>query len=468
MTRLKQENGMTTNARLALCLVFAAAGCSAEYTTNYYVNDNSDAPPDMLGNDKPDLVTTTDLKDTRNECVALIFEGNFRPSDTLVADGQTWNSMAQAKLANFCLERACVQQMSVTSLGDAATYYGMSVAKDGAVHAWNIFKVGKNQSQDLDITSQPICVDSGSSIAFQLWAKFAKVAPSSSVGGTWDNAPRSGAYAALGINANLQTGAWDSQYAGEFNVLITGDSGARFFARGQTTLGPTFVIRKSKPIVTKAPLANHTLASGLDLDAFKTQIGADPNDSIAVKQWAYTIQAQTNLGSSLKIVSPKVRCGTADFTSSQIMIQNELGDDLSDGYWDLTAKPKGMMIPVLTNEETISGSGNVYTLHFQVLGSIATGDSLVVCRHQVDSTVKPVTGYLDFQATQTNGLPFAGYQIDTGLKPGGSIVSGGGFLWSDTSEHPHSDAIGLNYGSRDWTNEAWLSGYQKECETFMK
>jgi hypothetical protein len=104
-------------------------------------------------------------------------------------------------------------------------------------------------------------------------------------------------------------------------------------------------------------------------------------------------------------------------------------------------------------EEIVIGSGNVYTLHATVSGSVS-GQNVTLSFYR--NTANPiVTGYLVRNvasaplSTASNNI----YHIDTAVNPSGAAGSIGTFVWSDNSEVQHSSA---NQTSRDWTNDVYV------------
>jgi hypothetical protein len=107
-------------------------------------------------------------------------------------------------------------------------------------------------------------------------------------------------------------------------------------------------------------------------------------------------------------------------------------------------------LPIVIHlNETVTGSGNVYTLVGTPDGFVA-GDSISTTFSRL-SDDRVLTGYLFGTWTSTS--------TDTALdmSPYGAPYStrdirAAGLIWSDLSEVPHGAAFGRDGGSRDWTN----------------
>lgn len=396
---------------------------------------------------------------------------SLRQSDIVVGDGTTWQNLSQFK-ATAQDEDIMIDRISVTSTNDAANYGAVAIALNGAVKGWDILPSGSFKNKDIDLTSSPITIPAGTSQSFQVWAKLNPTQASSSVAGATTGVSRSGNVVAAGLVSGLQTGEWDSNYANKFNVRATGlASGSRVYASSTNAVGGVvgnnFVLRKSKPIVTRQALSTTTLASGADLDLYKFQVAADPAGSISLKKIVFSLAFSTTTNSTLSLSNFRVRRGAQDLTTNQTRIINGVsGSDLTSGTLNsgAAASATARVLVEFTNEETISGSGNVYTLHATVGGTVNSGDSVTVSFFRTTSTlattaVSSTTGYLtNDYVTDTTAINVGGPHIDTSVAPSNVIGQNGigTFVWSDQSETPHSDAQGSAGGSRDWTNDIFV------------
>jgi hypothetical protein len=373
---------------------------------------------------------------------------NLRQSTILVAGGDVWQNLAQFK-ATAQFEAMNLERLNVTSTGDAANFTMIAVAKDGVVAGSDILPAGALRNRDVDLTSAPIMVPKDGSVTFQLWAKIGAVQSSSSVSGATTGVVRSGNQVQLGLGAGLTSGNWSSDYTGMFNVRAVGlASGDLVYATGAPALGNTFVVRKSKPTVTRQTLSTTTLADGSSQDLYRMQVSADSAGSVAVKKISFDFSQSA----SVVLSNLRIRKGSTDMNLADYAITDHLGNDLEAGSLSATS---ARIIVNFTNEETISGSGNVYTLYGTPSGS-NSGDTVSVApsRNLAGSVV---TGYLDTETIVGTGLTnsalvMPGTNLDTDNS--GTADSAGTFVWSDLSEVPHGFASPGS--SFDWTNDVYV------------
>jgi hypothetical protein len=375
-----------------------------------------------------------------------ISPNNLRQSTILVGDGgAVWQNFAEFK-ATAQYEDVTIDKMTATSTGDAANFTMISVAKDGSVLGFDILPSGNAKSKDLTLTT-PITVPKDGSATFQLWGKLANVVASSSVNGATAGAARSGNLMSLGLAAGITTGDWDATYAGQLNLRANGAaSGDRLYAATTTAanMGNSFVLRKTKPVVTRQALSTTTLTSGLDMDLYKFQVSADSAGSVALKKIVFNVAES----GAFTMSNFRLRKGSTDIALADAAITDGTGADLKAG----TLSASGQVVVIFTNEETISGSGNVYTLHASIGGTVNSGDSVSI-NFATDNTVAaPVTGYL----TNDTTVGLVGANLDTAIAPSGIASASGTFVWSDNSEVPHSYALGTAGGSRDWTQDLYV------------
>jgi hypothetical protein len=343
--------------------------------------------------------------------------------------------------------------MNVTSTGDAANFTMIAVAKDGVVAGSDILPSGALRNKDVDLTGSPIMVPKDGSVTFQLWGKIGNIQSSSSVSGATSGVARSGNQVALGLGAGLTTGNWDSSYGSSFNVRAVGlASGDLVYAAGSPTTGNTFVVRKSKPTVTRQTLSTTTLANGSSQDLYRMQVSADSAGSVAVKKISFDLSKT----GSTTLTNFRVRKGSTDMALADYSVVDANGTDIEAGSL-VAGTSTGRIIVTFTNEETITGSGNVYTLYATPAGSIASDTVSISPTRNLTGSV--ITGYLDTEtvsgASSTNsGLSVVGPNIDTASSPDGVADAAGTFVWSDLSEVPHAFAApGSSY---DWTNDVYV------------
>jgi hypothetical protein len=105
------------------------------------------------------------------------------------------------------------------------------------------------------------------------------------------------------------------------------------------------------------------------------------------------------------------------------------------------------VIVTFVGDANVFGSGNVYTLHATVGGTVSSGDAISLAFHR---TGTGATGYLVADPS--------GETLDT--SPWSSPLTGAvieaGFIWSDLSEVPHFADSGTAGGSRDWTDGLYV------------
>ncbi|MEK7655956.1 MAG: hypothetical protein AAB386_04755 [Patescibacteria group bacterium] len=418
--------------------------------------------------DQSDSAAPSVKMTVRNSGV-VTYSTDSNPSATIVVAGKdVWVPFASYK-ATAQYEEMEVDRMTVFASGtaagtthnaDSSAFTTVAVASNGAVKASDILSSGGTSTKDIDLSANKIIVPKDGSVTFQLWAKISNIQSSSSVSGATTGVHRSGMSPTLGLRNNIQTGEWDSNYASMANIRTTGkSSGERIYAAATNlTHGNAFVTRKTKPVVTKQSLSSTTLAN-TDQDLIKFQVAADAQGSIALKQVMFTISKT----SALTLSSFRVRKGSTEMSTSDFAVNysSTTGDetDVESGSM-ATTQNSGYIFVSFTNEESISGSGNVYTLHATVSGAVS-GQNVSVSFTR-DSTSSIVTGYLMSNVGYGNNLATSTeiFHIDTAVAPDattyGNVNATGTFMWSDNSEVPHSSAVGGSAGSRDWTNDVYI------------
>jgi hypothetical protein len=393
----------------------------------------------------PSLIQTI-----KNGGTLTIAADNLRQSTILVAGGDVWQNLAQFK-ATAQYEAMNLERIAVTSTGDAANFAMIAIAKDGVVAGQDILPAGVTSTKDVDLTSAPIMVPKDGSTTFQLWAKIGPVQSSSTVSGATTGVVRSGNRVALGLNAGLTTGNWSASYAGNFNVRAVGlASGDLVYAASATGVaGNTFVIRKSKPTVTRQTLSTTTLASGSSQDLYRMQISADSAGSVAVKQISFDVSK-----GDFTLSNFRLRKGSTDMNLADYAIVSDIGTDLEAGTL-VAASSSARVVVSFTNEETISGSGNVYTLYATPAGVDASETVSIAPTRNLAGTV--TTGYILSGSMAGTGLTNPGLaspSINIDTANDGSADQPGSFVWSDLSEVPHSFATPGS--SFDWTNDVYV------------
>ncbi len=390
------------------------------------------------------------VQTVKNGGTLTVAADNLRQSTILVAGGDTWQNLAQFK-ATAQFEAMNIERINVTSTGDAANFTMIAVAKDGVVAGSDIFSSGALRNKDVDLTSAPIMVPKDGSVTFQLWAKINNVQSSSSVSGATSGVVRSGNQVQLGLGAGLTSGNWSADYAGKFNVRAVGlASGDLVYSTGSPTVGNSFVIRKSKPTATRQTLSTTTLADGTSQDLYRMQVSADSAGSVALKKISFDFSKT----GSISLTNFRVRKGSTDLNLGDYSVEDDAGANIESGSI-LAATLTGRIVVTFTNEETISGSGNVYTLYATPAGSVAGNTVSVAPTRNLAGTV--TTGYLVVGSIAgtglTNpGLASPGINLDTNND--GTAEQPGSFVWSDFSEVPHTFAAPGS--SFDWTNDVYV------------
>lgn len=372
---------------------------------------------------------------------------NLRQSTILVAGGDVWHNLAQFK-ATAQFEPMTIQKVMATSSYDAANFTAIAIAQDGAIKGQNTLPSGTYQNRDIDLGSNAISIPKDGSVTFQVWGKLADTKSSSTVSGATTGVARSGNLLAAGLGAGVVTGDWDANYAGKFNVRAVGAaSGDLVYATGASTVGNEFVLRKTKPTVTRQTLSTQTLANGSNQDLYKFNVSADSMGSVALKKFTFDISKT----GSTTLSSFRLRRGSTDMALADYAITDAAGNDLEAGTLG-AASTTAKVVVTFTNEESISGSGNTYTLYATPAASVA-GDTVSLSFSR-DLTQTITTGYLASDAISS----LIGPNIDTagaGLGPDNASDLVGYFVWSDNSEVPHSSTVGTA-SSRDWTNDVYV------------
>jgi hypothetical protein len=388
----------------------------------------------------------------------LTVQADAHPATTIIAacktatDACPWVPFAQykatAQYEDVEIDRVAVFASSTAGLtADNADFRVVAVATNGAVKGQDIFSSGATGTKDVDLTANKLVVAKGTSVQFQLWTKLSNLSTSQTAGGAWQGTARSGHAPALGLSSGLTTGEWDLNYAGMLNLRSIGAaSGERVYANTGAAHGNAQVLRATYPIVSKQALTSTTLAN-TDMDLIKFQVAANSSGSIAFKQAVFKLAVNGTVTLSNWVLYRGSQVVTdADYTILDAVAGTDLktGSINADGFVAVAFAPG--------NEDGISGSGNVYSLRATVAGA-GSGESVTLSF--LRDTGMPVTGYIEDAAF---GSFAAGvFSIDTANAPSGAGAATGTFLWSDNSEVPHSPAVGTDGGSRDWTNDLYVT-----------
>lgn len=373
-------------------------------------------------------------------------------SNIAVGGKDAWMPFAQykatAQYEDVELDRIAVLASSTSgNTANNSDFSAIAIASNGAVKGQDTLSAGTTGTKDIDLTANKIVVPKNGSVLFQVWVKLSSTMTSSSQSGI----PRSGDVPAVGLNNNIVTGEWDANYATKLNIRANGAaSGERVYAAAAgVSHGNGMVLRKTQPIVTKQSLSSTTLAN-IDQDLMKFQVAADSAGSVALKQVVF----QYSKTSATSLQNFRLRRGASDLDINNYNVTSDVGVDLKTGTL-AAASTTGYIVVSMAEgqEEIVIGSGNVYTLHATVSGSVS-GQNVTLSFYR--NTANPiVTGYLVRNvasaplSTASNNI----YHIDTAVNPSGAAGSIGTFVWSDNSEVQHSSA---NQTSRDWTNDVYV------------
>lgn len=422
------------------------------------------------------------IQKIRNNGTITVQADSHPVSNIVVAGKDAWVQLAQykatAQYEQLSIDRIAVVASStagtVVTLGgsaaaaDDADFSAIAVAQGGAVKGQDVLPSGATGTKDIDLTVNPITVPKDGSVQFQIWGKLANVQASSTVGGATAGVARSGHAPAVGLRKGISGGEWDSNYISSTNCPTAGNqclnirstgvaSGERVYADQGASHGNLMALRKTQPIVTKQSLSSTTLAN-IDMDLLKFQVAADSAGSIAWKQAVIDFSKT----SGVTLTNFRLRRGATDLNTSVYAITSATsGADLTTGSGLTTTSTSGSIVVSFApgQEEAISGSGNVYTIHATVSGAVA-GQNVSLTFRRETNTTSVVGGYLTNNPISTFATSTNVFHIDTGVTAAaqGSGLAGfmGTFLWSDNSEVPHSSALGTAGGSRDWINDTFV------------
>jgi hypothetical protein len=387
-----------------------------------FVGDAGPEEPD-LGPTEPDSGPIV-MVDGGPGVLAIIVEPYvMRDSAILVAnDGASWEQLASL---SFHSDEGipAVTAVDVIFDGDASNLLMIGIAADGLVYG-DVLPSGVGSTKHI-ILDAPIAADTDGFGHFQIWAKIARVVPLSTVSGAdigscnSGDRFRAGAYSVEGLIGSTPIGTtFDAIYGNEF------------------------VIRKSKPTITRQVLPKTGIANGADQGLYKFQESADAAGSIANKRIGMFMEVHSVEG---RVCDLRLYKGSGEMSPSDYTISGPM-------FWDgERCWRSGGTLPLIiqfTGEETVTGSGNIYTIVGAPSGFVA-GDSISISFNQSDDRI--ATGYLRSTWTSTSTdlmLDFSPYDAPDSTRTGINAS----LIWSDLSEVPHSAEVGRLDGSRDWTN----------------
>ncbi len=386
------------------------------------------------------------------------------PQSTILLAGKSgmrndsWQRLAQYR-ATAQYEDMVIDRVMVSTTGYGVMFEEVGVAVAGAVRGSGRLSGLNNASKDVLLTS-PIVVPKDGSVVIQLMAKLSPVAASSSVG-VADITSRSGQTVAMGIASNNTTDTeYDTNYATKFNVRVTGQaSGDRVYVATTTAtvlnqglFGNTFVVRATKPTVSRVATSNSLQDNNPELYRFNVQ--ADALAPVALKKVTFRLAASTSTNNADGYTMSGFtvwKGGMAMNTNDYSVVNASTGGSLK-GLGSLTAPTTTYVVVSFTNPETIdAGTSQQYSLRAGTIsGTTVVGDAVSTSfLTQVDGTV--YTGYLTTATTTLAGTSVSPSGPNLAAELNGAGVAAGTFVWSDIS-----DVAGGTNESGDWTDDLYL------------
>ncbi|MFA5185472.1 MAG: hypothetical protein WC551_03215 [Patescibacteria group bacterium] len=368
-------------------------------------------------------------------------EADAHPAVQIVVGGKDSWFVAASYKATAQYEAATIDYSSVIQdsqyLADNADIVAVAVASQGTIHGQTVLPASDTGCADADLTGNPIQVPKDGSTDFQVWVKYAAPMPGSIVNNAQHGVPRTGHQPRVGLSDNIMGGEWSTDYLGKFNVRTTGlASGERIYADAAGVAKPNvMILRKTKPVVAAQNLANNVLFNG-ELELYRFQLAADQAGCVGFKQVAFGITGQQFVGFS----NFRFYRGSSQIPSDQYhVVDIKNGTDLYNGATESLSSTYALVNVSFTNEDTVCGSGNVYSLR-ATANSVSSGKSVSInLQHEypVVITGVPVGNLINMAPENPNPWFF---HVQQGQNTSGP------FIWSDQSELPHSES------SADWTN----------------
>ncbi|MBI5654667.1 hypothetical protein HZC53_03385 [Candidatus Uhrbacteria bacterium] len=389
-------------------------------------------------------VTTTILNSG-----TLKIEADGHPAAQIVVGGKDSWSVAASYKATAQYEAATIDYSDVIQdspyLADNADVVAVAVASGGTIHGQTVLPASDTGCADADLNGYPIEVPKDGSTNIQVWVKYAAPMPGAVVNNAQHGVPRSGHQPRVGLSDSIVGPEWNSAYLGKFNLRTTGAvSGERLYADAAGVAKPNaMILRKTKPILTAQNLANNVLFNG-EVELYRFQLAADQAGCVGFKQIAFGITGQQYVGFS----NFRFYRGSSQIPSSEYhVVDIKNGTDLYSGATENLSSTYALVNVSFTAEDTVCGSGNVYSLR-GTANSVSSGKSVsinLLHEYPVVITGVPVGSLINMAPENPNPWFFHVLQ--------GQNTSGP-FIWSDQSELPHSES------SADWTN-----GYLVEDQT---
>lgn len=401
----------------------AAADITAEDADNNSVTPtDGDSTWSDPKNSSPTITQT--VKDSGTLTVAA---ESHPDSDILVAGKDTWYPFVQAK-ATAQYEDITIDKIRVARVsgGSNGTFKYLGIKKGGVlISSGTDVLPGSATGTDI-VLSTPIVIPTDGSVTFQVVGKLNSI----------DAGATSGDNPIVALKFNVQTGEWDSNYANKYNLNSVGtQSGENVYASATAQMsGNVMVVRKTKLSIAKQALSSSSLTNG-SLELYKFQATADSAADASIVKTGFTL---TKTGTFTVDNLKWLRDGTD--ISANVDIVDSVGNSL-EGSTDAS----GTIYVSYTSgtEQSISGSGHVFTLKGTVGGAGASESLNIVMA--VDSGTTVYTYYI----TSADSTTYQSPNLDANGVVGTPTAAN--FVWSDKSAIPH-DAEYDSIGTSDWTN----------------
>jgi len=397
--------------------IAAAGDITAEDKDN-----NAVTPADSGGGwTNPPNNTPTIFQTVLNSGALTVSPESNPDSDIIIAGKDAWYPFAQAK-ATAQYEDIEIDKIRVERFagGSNGTFQYLGITHDGVLvsSGTDVLPTGATAT-DILLTA-PIVVPADGNVAFQVVGKINGI----------DLGATSGDDPILAIEYNIQTGEWNVNYANNYNIRSTGDqSGERIYSGATAPLsGNKMVVRRTKITVARQALSTSSLTNGT-IELYKAQFSSDSAGDASFAKVAYDL---TQTGAFTINNLRWLRDGT-DVSEGAGVGEVEIVD--AAGVNVEGTNPASGTIFIQYNsgtEQTIYGSGSVFTLRGTVAGA-GSGESLNVNFHTATGTT-----------VYTLPLSWAGT-----IQPPNLQGVDAYFVWSDKSAIPHNANDG---GSADWTN----------------
>ncbi|MBD3281982.1 hypothetical protein GF391_04525 [Candidatus Uhrbacteria bacterium] len=417
--------------------------------------DDAEADANLDADIDADLDATIDVN-TQTDKLAVYANGHPAPN-IVIAGKDAWIPFSRykacAKGEDIRIKLITAQALNVTnqSVAQSLTDYGIAIG--GTLQPSTIISNISDGFIDMDL-GNGFLVQDKSCVAFEIWAKTADTKPSSECS-YWNSCTYSGKAFKIRIG-HSHTWYWqDAGISDEWNnnlfIHAFSESSSQQIYAKKGTADPNFMtIRKSKPIITPRAISNTTLGSG-QRELSRFHIGSDTAGEVAIKQILFVIQKNSNVQlHDLRFFRGNTPLPMQEYT----VINAATGEDLYNG----TVNDDFNIIAVsFTGEETITNSGNIYSLK-ATAGYVSTNNFVTVKFFtNMPANTTPVTGWLinDDEYTPYGPYPQLFNVGDfTGCGQGNTCWHAlGTFVWSDISEDPHTSEVYYSNGSRDWTTD---------------